>query len=78
MFQFTLPRGERPNSWDGVSTRSMFQFTLPRGERPELEEQDKPKECFNSRSREGSDTSLTIIVVMVRGFQFTLPRGERH
>ena len=34
LFQFTLPRGERPTIAPSVVTASMFQFTLPRGERP--------------------------------------------
>ena len=33
MFQFTLPRGERPSSTLRHMTIGMFQFTLPRGER---------------------------------------------
>ena len=34
MFQFTLPRGERPSFKEFRLKRTMFQFTLPRGERP--------------------------------------------
>ena len=33
--------------------------------------------CFNSRSREGSDPALIPEVSHVK-FQFTLPRGERR
>ena len=34
--------------------------------------------CFNSRSREGSDVSLLLLLSLPSAFQFTLPRGERH
>ncbi len=33
-FQFTLPRGERPEFISSIFSSSKFQFTLPRGERP--------------------------------------------
>ena len=33
MFQFTLPRGERPSKTCASTTARKFQFTLPRGER---------------------------------------------
>ena len=54
-----------------------FQFTLPRGERLNTEAVHFDRLGFNSRSREGSDSSSCPSSVL-RVFQFTLPRGERH
>ena len=36
VFQFTLPRGERPIKRQSLTLSDVFQFTLPRGERPRL------------------------------------------
>ena len=56
----------------------LFQSTLPRGERPP---HDQPfvglDECFNPRSREGSDLRRGFVRVRQARFQSTLPRGER-
>ena len=56
VFQFTLPRGERP---DGLQHKHLqdflFQFTLPRGERPIGQIAADAVVSFNSRSRGGSD-----------------------
>ena len=56
-FQFTLPRGERLILRFSCIVLSSFQFTLPRGERPRRCLRYNQTASFNSRSREGSDSS---------------------
>ena len=55
----------------------VFQFTLPRGERLVTCYRWMLLLCFNSRSREGSDVTVSACRVLEELFQFTLPRGER-
>ena len=55
-----------------------FQFTLPRGERQTaMVRRASASECFNSRSRVGSDRRFARLQTSRCSFQFTLPRGER-
>ena len=54
-FQSTLPRGERRVATRMLKELKMFQSTLPRGERPIIGRQVKFVQCFNPRSRVGSD-----------------------
>ena len=61
-----------------LNADSTFQFTLPRGERRLCDERYHVATRFNSRSREGSDSSLLDEPRRPVGFQFTLPRGERR
>ena len=78
-FQFTLPRGERLSLSSPRARDKRFQFTLPRGDRRSWTHCVRPTHyCFNSRSREGSDSVNSISIVLCLGFQFTLPRGERQ
>ena len=60
----------------GSHTFLWFQFTLPRGERLHCLANDGGSNCFNSRSREGSDRDKRFAHELAV-FQFTLPRGER-
>ena len=78
MFQFTLPRGERLSSYLTGTLTKKFQFTLPRGERLPRQRLKAARNCFNSRSRVGSDAAIGAIrKECIAKFQFTLPRGER-
>ena len=54
-----------------------FQFTLPCRERPTRRLKGEMRQCFNSRSRVGSDFGTQEIYVGADGFQFTLPCRER-
>ena len=58
----------------------MFQSTLPRGERRSNRTgTHRRHNCFNPRSREGSDKKYTQMQTYKEVlFQSTLPRGERH
>ena len=76
-FQFTLPRGERPQTAQTVTMGAWFQFTLPRGERPSPDPWWFDEAGFNSRSRVGSDFRRAFPCRWALLFQFTLPRGER-
>ena len=67
-FQFTLPRGERHVSDLRNTVGLMFQFTLPRGERPAKNALRLRVECFNSRSRVGSDWRSTTASSSSRSF----------
>ena len=55
----------------------MFQSTLPRRERQKTEKLSGQTQCFNPRSREGSDKKLQPCPLMFHVFQSTLPRRER-
>ena len=57
-FQFTLPHGERPETPAGCDVWTAFQFTLPHGERRDPPSSAYRRDCFNSRSRMGSDWSV--------------------
>ena len=56
----------------------MFQSTLPRGERLGNILATIPLNCFNPRSREGSDVIYGRVSSDRQEFQSTLPRGERQ
>ena len=56
-FQFALPRGERPATPTMGRQTCWFQFALPRGERPSYFLPSFKQLGFNSRSREGSDST---------------------
>ena len=55
-----------------------FQFALPRGERHTCGKYPTGRQCFNSRSRVGSDLLLFAHIATATMFQFALPRGERR
>ena len=57
-FQFALPRGERQSLMVSQLFGGLFQFALPRGERRALCSFWRAPQCFNSRSRVGSDLRL--------------------
>ena len=65
-FQFTLPRGERQVSPLSLASSSEFQFTLPRGERRETTDGTQMSIGFNSRSREGSDFGVFLLLCWYR------------
>ncbi len=61
MFQSTLPRGERLDSYERANRMLTFQSTLPRGERRHfIKPSDMVLTGFNPRSRVGSDYRLTV------------------
>ena len=76
-FQSTLPRRERPNQTAVNTSTTLFQSTLPRRERPIPRVPIPPMECFNPRSRVGSDSPSRVAFTSVPVFQSTLPRRER-
>ena len=76
-FQFALPRGERHVFFRTPLGAVMFQFALPRGERHSKYLYSSGALSFNSRSREGSDTTVHPLPLRPVKFQFALPRGER-
>ena len=78
VFQFTLPCGERRHCGIALHAISTFQFTLPCGERPARKSPGSMSDCFNSRSRAGSDYRISYQTAIATWFQFTLPCGERH
>ena len=55
VFQSALPRGERPGLRRRRGWIMTFQSALPRGERPKRCSSTSTSECFNPRSRAGSD-----------------------
>jgi len=68
-FQSTLPRGERLDSPDHAVTYLPFQSTLPRGERRLFGRRSPlPPQCFNPRSRAGSDWAAALGVHAAIGF----------
>ena len=73
IFQSTLPRGERPLLPRHPHMDQRFQSTLPRGERPTSRPGLTSASDFNPRSREGSDTSISIQEPF---FQYFNPRSR--
>ena len=59
MFQSTLPRGERQLMLCLIFLYLKFQSTLPRGERRNNGNFRTIYQCFNPRSRVGSDVSAS-------------------
>ena len=57
-FQFTRPRGARPETSSRRGSRRMFQFTRPRGARPFQSAPSLSRSSFNSRAHGGRDLSL--------------------
>ena len=56
LFQFTFPRGERPQATCNIQIAYVFQFTFPRGERRKnSRRRQSRKKYFNSRSHVGND-----------------------
>ena len=78
MFQFTLPRGERPIQGRKRDKRACFNSRSRVGS--DLVDGAGGGEVagFNSRSRVGSDTTSSPRPPRNPPFQFTLPRGERQ
>ena len=79
-FQHTLPRRERLAAGRLMQCVSCwFQHTLPRRERHKrLDGMDFWHNRFNTRSREGSDSSTYSNRPSPTSFQHTLPRRERR
>ena len=77
-FQFTHPRGVRLPSAATEVARAEFQFTHPRGVRHRLELCLFGAGRFNSRTREGCDSSRHVATSATSQFQFTHPRGVRQ
>ena len=78
LFQFTLPRGERPSPTSLSLTPWMFQFTLPRGERQICQRSLSLGEGFQFTLPRGERLTPELKSGLPGWFQFTLPRGERH
>ena len=76
-FQSTLPRRERPIQGILNALKGMFQSTLPRRERHIFFVSESKVNCFNPRSREGSDGRNYPKISYAVWFQSTLPRRER-
>ena len=55
LFQFTLPRGERPSTPSALYSVSGFNSRSREGSDGDLHGLDARPSGFNSRSREGSD-----------------------
>ena len=72
-FQFTLPRGERHDYPNDYLHTAMFQFTLPRGERRTRQARSTLVIGFNSRSREGSDLPVLLLVLVPREVSIHAP-----
>ena len=77
MFQFALPRGERPTALIPCPTNAKFQFALPRGERPTALIPCPTSARFQFALPRGERLSATAAVKRSGKFQFALPRGER-
>ena len=77
-FQFTLPRGERPEM--GFDNLNIARFNSRSRGGSDIEKRPRISPCssFNSRSRGGSDAVVPSARPLVPVFQFTLPRGERR
>ena len=78
MFQFTLPRGERPEKGSIARPHGGFNSRSRGGSDWIVSEVRAVQACFNSRSRGGSDRRARPVPWSLPGFQFTLPRGERR
>ena len=79
VFQFTLPRGERPSSIGATFLISLsFNSRSREGSDTRRYLRCSQMASFNSRSREGSDNLNAEICRYILWFQFTLPRGERR
>ena len=76
MFQFTLPRGERPRDIELEEYHVAFQFTLPRGERLLSDGAVAYDQRFNSRSREGSDTPGRVYTALAISFNSRSREGS--
>ena len=64
-FQFTHPGGVRQDGRLAFRFIRMFQFTHPGGVRPDsLRSEGRFRLCFNSRTREGCDPSLSVLYTM--------------
>ena len=77
-FQFTRPRGARLRRKIVRGEGGTFQFTRPRGARRAVRRRPDWWRRFNSRAREGRDSSSVGSVSRSRLFQFTRPRGARR
>ena len=77
-FQFTRPRGARPDAVAHAPPLGAFQFTRPRGARQARPPWNQPHvRRFNSRAREGRDGAAARLEDIDPKFQFTRPRGAR-
>ena len=78
MFQFTLPRGERPDAPRKSDKGAKVSIHAPAwGATITFFIINQICNSFNSRSRVGSDTLSYSGLILTIVFQFTLPRGER-
>ena len=78
LFQFTHPGGVRLTRCKFSFSPAKFQFTHPGGVRLFLLPSAAIIPCFNSRTREGCDTSSGEWVTPSSLFQFTHPGGVRR
>ncbi len=76
-FQFTHPRGVRPEQIRDAVLESEFQFTHPRGVRLRGEMSFQAPELFQFTHPRGVRRQLPGFETYIREFQFTHPRGVR-
>ena len=78
-FQSTLPRRERPVSFEVVAWKPLISIHAPaKGATATYVYFVSWNTDFNPRSREGSDKKSSISLKLIQLFQSTLPRRERH
>ena len=78
LFQSTLPRRERHEFTQWQTGESVISIHAPaKGATHTIVVNDEYINYFNPRSREGSDYSININVLLLNEFQSTLPRRER-
>ena len=78
IFQFTLPRGERPHKAHKALSIGIISIHAPTRGATKAPDCPSAHPCyFNSRSHAGSDGMGEHFEVYLKEFQFTLPRGER-
>ena len=79
LFQFTPPRGGRPDMEARIIELRKFQFTPPRGGRLRGGSDSRESATnFNSRPRAGGDVARMALEEQELRFQFTPPRGGRQ
>ena len=78
-FQLALPRRERPTSTLVRKLTPIVSTRAPaKGATCNNVDAVLLKSCFNSRSREGSDSLLCLLCFLIKMFQLALPRRERQ
>ena len=76
-FQFTRPRGARPEVAPRIHGIRRFNSRAREGRDTIRRTRARSLTSFNSRAREGRDVSRSMAPLTLRVFQFTRPRGAR-